>query len=63
MERKVTITLTKAGEQLRHQAAKIPESLAKGLLESAFEPAALIELKHRLEALIDKMVKHQPDKD
>lgn len=60
-ERKVVVSLTEQGDQLRHKAALIPEKLAKGLMDSDFEPASLIELKRLLEALIDKMVKHYPE--
>lgn len=62
-ERMVMVTLTAEGEQLKHSAASIPETLAKGLMESDFEPAALLELKRLLEMLIDKMVKQQPEKE
>ena len=62
-ERKVKVTLTPEGEQLRHPASQIPEALAKGLMESDFEPASLLELKRLLEALIDKMVVQRPEDD
>lgn len=62
-ERKVVVSLTDQGDQLRHKAALIPENLAKGLMDSDFEPASLIELKHQLEALIDKMVRHYQEEE
>ncbi len=62
-ERKVVVSLTEQGDQLRHKAAHIPENLAKGLEESNFEPASLIELKRLLEALIEKMVKQYPEEE
>jgi len=62
-ERMVMVSLTAESEQLKHTAARIPETLAEGLMESDFEPAALFELKRLLEDLIDKMVKQQPDNE
>ncbi|MBK9291648.1 MAG: MarR family transcriptional regulator [Bacteroidetes bacterium] len=60
-ERRVLVSLSPEGEQLRHAAARIPQALVGSLSETELEPEKLIELKLLLENLISQIVKHQPE--
>jgi len=52
-ERKVVITLTERGRELKEQAALIPVELSSGLLSGEICVADLIDLKDKLYILID----------
>lgn len=60
-ERAVTVTLTKAGAALEHQARKVPETLARCLAtdESEYRKtrAILEEMIHRIEATPKEVMK------
>lgn len=52
-ERKVIINLTTKGFELQNEASKIPEQLAKKLLNGPFEIDELINIKSGLESIIN----------
>ncbi|WP_319480034.1 MarR family transcriptional regulator [uncultured Draconibacterium sp.] len=54
-ERKVTVSLTDKGQQLRNQAAEIPEKLAAQLDTDKITVEELIDLREKLNRLIDSM--------
>lgn len=54
-ERKVTVTLTEKGQQLRIQAAEIPEKLVAQLDTDKISIEELIDLREKLNRLIDSM--------
>ena len=54
-ERKVTVSLTDKGQQLRNQAAEIPEKLAAQLDTDKISVEELIDLREKLNRLIDSM--------
>lgn len=54
-ERKVIITLTTAGDKLRHEAASIPEKLIEGFTDSNIKPEEIAALKSTLLKLIEQM--------
>lgn len=54
-ERKVIVCLTEKGQQMQAAAAKIPELFISGLLSESITPADLIDLKDKLDRLIDHL--------
>ncbi|WP_319503684.1 MarR family transcriptional regulator [uncultured Draconibacterium sp.] len=54
-ERKVTVSLTDKGQQLRTQAAEIPGKLAAQLDTDKISVEELIDLREKLNRLIDSM--------
>lgn len=57
-ERKVTVSLTDKGHQLRTQAAEIPEKLVSQLDTDKISVEELIDLREKLNRLIDSMTEH-----
>ncbi|QIA08869.1 MarR family winged helix-turn-helix transcriptional regulator [Draconibacterium halophilum] len=55
-ERKVTVSLTDKGRQLRMQAADIPEKLVAQLDTDKFSIDELIDLREKLNNLINSMI-------
>ena len=55
-ERKVTVSLTDKGRQLRMQAADIPEKLVAQLDTDKISIVELIDLREKLNKLIDSMI-------
>jgi len=54
-ERKVIVNLTPKGRQMQVDAAEIPGKLAAGLISDTTKIEELIDLKHKLEAIITLM--------
>jgi DNA-binding MarR family transcriptional regulator len=54
-ERKVTVSLTDKGQQFRTQAAEIPEKLVAQLDTDKISVDELIDLREKLNRLIDSM--------
>ncbi len=54
-ERKVIVDLTAKGEQLKMEASSIPQKLASALLSNALNVDELIDLKTKLEKLINML--------
>jgi len=54
-ERKVTVTLTDKGHQLRNQAAEIPEKLVAQLDTDKISVEELIDLREKLNLLINSI--------
>lgn len=52
-ERKVMVDLTPKGKLLQGDAATIPENLAQGLISSTMKIEELIDLKNKLESMIN----------
>ncbi|WP_291859085.1 MarR family transcriptional regulator [Marinilabilia sp.] len=52
-ERNVIVELTKKGVQMQHEAAAIPEKLVKGLLSERLEVEDIIDLRNKLNTIID----------
>jgi DNA-binding MarR family transcriptional regulator len=59
-ERKVFVTLTEKGRQLRIEAASIPAKLVSGLVESDIDLEKLSDLKEQLYVLINFLSKKEP---
>ena len=55
-ERKVIISLTAKGIQMRVDAASIPENLAKSINTDALPVEALVDLRQKLNVLIDALL-------
>ena len=58
-ERKVIITLTKKGVGMQHDASKIPEALAKGLMSEDISLEELITLRDKLNGIIEFLTKKE----
>jgi DNA-binding MarR family transcriptional regulator len=52
-ERRVAVTLTEAGRQLREKAQHVPETMANG-----YEPEGLDELRETVQALVSVLAQH-----
>ncbi len=57
-ERKVIITLTQQGAQLRHKAAEIPQKLATQILQGPLSGEELLQLKQHLLNIVDYLQQH-----
>jgi len=52
-ERKVIVNLTQKGKLMQIEAAVIPEKLASGLISDTMKIEELIDLKHKLDVIIN----------
>jgi DNA-binding MarR family transcriptional regulator len=52
-ERKVIVNLTQKGKLMQIEAAVIPEKLAAGLISDTMKIEELIDLKHKLDVIIN----------
>jgi len=62
-ERKVLITLTRKGQQMMEDASEIPGKLAEGLNTSSMDILDVIELRDKLNRLIDSMIASKLETD
>ncbi len=58
-ERKVFVCLTLKGKEMRLEAAKIPEQLAAKLISGSLKIEELVELKNKLNSVIDFLSKEK----
>ena len=58
-ERKVNIELSKKGKQMKIEAARIPEKLAASLISETLKIEELIDLKNKLDSLINFLSEKQ----
>jgi len=58
-ERKVMVQLTQKGILLKTEAANIPEKLASGLLSESINTEELIDLRNKLNKMIDYLLNSQ----
>ncbi len=56
-ERKVLVSLTDKGKEIRHEAASIPLKLAEGLEAASMTSEELTEIRNKLNVLIDLLNK------
>ncbi|MCW3787407.1 MarR family winged helix-turn-helix transcriptional regulator [Plebeiibacterium sediminum] len=56
-ERKVIVKLTSKGKKLKNKASEIPQSLSHKLLDSSLNIEDLIDLKKKLETIIEHLTK------
>lgn len=61
-ERKVIVKLTAKGKQLQEEASTIPQKLIEGLAASSMTINELVELKNRLNQIIDFLTKKDNQK-
>ena len=55
-ERKVIVNLTQKGKLMQIEAAVIPEKLAAGLISDTMKIEELIDLKHKLDVIINFLI-------
>jgi DNA-binding MarR family transcriptional regulator len=55
-ERKVIVNLTQKGKLMQIEAAVIPEKLASGLISDTMKIEELIDLKHKLDVIINFLI-------
>jgi len=60
-ERKVLVSLTEKGKEIRHEAAIIPLKLAEGLKAVSMTSEELTEIRNKLNVLIDLLTKGRGD--
>lgn len=61
-ERKVIVRLTEKGKKLKKKAASIPEKLAAGLKTGTMTSEKLVELRNKLNLLVDVLLeKNKPE--
>ncbi len=58
-ERKVLVSLTEKGKEIRHEAANIPIKLAEGLEAASMTSEELTEIRNKLNVLIDFLYKRR----
>lgn len=54
-ERKVIISLTESGREMRDKASSIPVKMLQGILNGSFPPEKIIELRETLNLLINNL--------